>query len=241
MPTEVDIDLRNCLVANMPLFRSAWSPVWNLFLDAGKASSAEEAAEKELTDSGELLLSMLDLQVALRTCGLGPQQEALLLDGMKLGEVHTSLDVPEMRSMTPQQERDNLSKSFAQALQDWKDRSWSAFGAQLGSVLRDMVVLTFPQKWSVDDAGRLRSILELTETSSSSPAASKLSQTLCLSGILFFTASFGMLALVRVLRSSTPRAACQSLSDMEEEHVRPEGGFFLRTLLQEEVPLESLE
>merc|ERR1712232_304441 len=155
-----------------PLFRSAWSPVWKLFLDA----------------------SAKDLQVALRTCGLGPEQEAVLLDSMHAGAMHANLNLPEMHKMTTQQERDSLSKSFTMAMQAWKDHSWSGFGAQLGSILRDMIVLTFPQKWSVDDAGRLRNMLQMTETRSVSDAASSLSQHLASTGAgMFFCAVAALL------------------------------------------------
>eukprot|EP00929_Paragymnodinium_shiwhaense_P116168 TRINITY_DN8547_c0_g2_i1.p1 TRINITY_DN8547_c0_g2~~TRINITY_DN8547_c0_g2_i1.p1 ORF type:complete len:549 (+),score=135.85 TRINITY_DN8547_c0_g2_i1:116-1762(+) len=154
-PQTINIDLRNCLVVNMPLFESAWAPVLKLFQDA----ASKEAAEAALSDMSALVMSMFDLQLALRMCGLGPYQEAALLDGMKAGTVHTKLDLPEVHSMSPQQERDSMSKAFAEALQDWKLHSWAAFGGQLGSILRDMMVVMFPAKYSVDDLGRLRTLL----------------------------------------------------------------------------------
>lgn len=163
-PPSVDIDLRTCLVANTPLFRSAWTPVWRLFIDA----SSKDAPESALKGSSELLTSMFDLQVALRTCGLGPEQEAMLIDAMDAGSARAKLNLPGMHGMTPQMERESLSTAFAMALEDWKEHSWSAFGAELGSILRDMIVVAFPQKYSMDDAGRLRSMLQLSERRGSS-------------------------------------------------------------------------
>lgn len=239
MPTAVNIDLRNCLVANMPLFRSAWAPVFKLFLDAS-GKTWQDAAEKELTDSSELLISMFDLQVALRTCGLGPQQEAVLLDAMHIGSAHAKLELPEMRSMSPQQERDSMEKSFTEAMQDWKEHSWSAFGAQLGSILRDFLVITFPQKWSVDDAGRLRNLLEETEsdrTIFSQHIGSSVSVLSCaLLGMMLFVLGSVVLAVRR-----TQRVQVTALASTEEEaqELQPQQRFLAcATYLQEDPLLE---
>jgi len=235
LPSSVDIDLRTCLVANMPLFRSAWAPVFKLFLDA----STEDAADA-LPDTSQLLISMLDLQLALRTCGLGPQQEAVLFDAMHMGELHTKLELPEMASMNTQQERDALSRGFSAALHDWREHSWSAFGAQLGSILRDMVLLTFPQKYSLDDAGRLRSLL--TELTSSNHASSTLSKAQPALAFVLFVA-FAMIVLsgaVLSLRRANYAQVTISREALDDEELLPVQSFDRVTLLQEELQLESV-
>eukprot|EP00929_Paragymnodinium_shiwhaense_P068848 TRINITY_DN34707_c0_g1_i1.p1 TRINITY_DN34707_c0_g1~~TRINITY_DN34707_c0_g1_i1.p1 ORF type:complete len:571 (+),score=114.88 TRINITY_DN34707_c0_g1_i1:21-1733(+) len=154
-PQKINIDLKNCLAVNMPLFESAWSPVMKLFRDA----ASKKAPQAGLPDISQLLVSMLDLQLALRTCGLGPTQEAALLDAMRAGEVHTKLDVRSRERLVGPEVAEALSQAFAEALEDWQMHSWSAFGRQLGTMLRDMMVTTFPAKYSVKDLSHLRAFL----------------------------------------------------------------------------------
>merc|ERR1711988_1148556 len=126
-----------------------------------------------------------------------------------------------MHSMSSQQERDNLSKAFTVALQDWREHSWSAFGSQLGSILRDMIVLTFPQKYSVDAAGRLRRSMQ--RLSEAQRTASRISPLQGLSFGLF--CAFAMLVLAGGFLLSLKRAK-GSVVEMRPEFER-------RTLLQE--------
>jgi len=152
----IDVDLRNCIGNNLPLFESAWTPVLQLFM---KAANGQETTVDAVTDvpemSGELMISMMDLQLAITNCGINPVQEAVLFDAMHSGTVRSRLVAPAGSSLAAQRPRDELSQAFSKALQDYKTQTWTDFGTELGSIVREMVVVAFPEKYSLDDTGKL--------------------------------------------------------------------------------------
>merc|ERR1712151_1388054 len=130
----------------MPLLKSAWKPVFELAETASGAGS-------EAPGAGDFLMSMMDVQLALRKCNIGPAQEAMLIDAWEEdGEsLKTKLSVPNENIKTS-----DVAQLLSSAMEDFKDQQYYNFGKQLGKSLQDMVVVTFPMKYEVDDIGRLR-------------------------------------------------------------------------------------
>eukprot|EP00929_Paragymnodinium_shiwhaense_P119983 TRINITY_DN91896_c0_g1_i1.p1 TRINITY_DN91896_c0_g1~~TRINITY_DN91896_c0_g1_i1.p1 ORF type:complete len:547 (+),score=144.78 TRINITY_DN91896_c0_g1_i1:69-1709(+) len=159
--TTIDLDVRKCVGENMPLFQSAWSPVWKFLANA--AESGVESAP--LPDVSWLLTSMLDVQVALRSCGITPVQEAMLFDALHSGSVATRVSLPGMTlpKLTVVSNREKATREMTEALQDWRMHAWTVFGRQLGELLRDMVMMAFPEKYSIGTAGRLQGVIEDAE------------------------------------------------------------------------------
>merc|ERR1712125_131018 len=48
-------------------------------------------------------------------------------------------------------------------MQDWREHAWTPFGRQLGDLLRNMVVMTFPQKYALDASGQLQQLIQEAE------------------------------------------------------------------------------
>merc|ERR1712242_583342 len=96
---------------------------------------------------------MYDLHEALEKCDIGVDREALLLDSLLFGDsqFHTSLDLPGKKL-----QQDQFRDEMAKLLRDWRAERWSAVGAQMGDILRGAVLDAFPQKYAVDESGRLR-------------------------------------------------------------------------------------
>merc|ERR1712232_1335213 len=86
--TKIDINVQQCIGNNIPLFQSAWSPVWKFLQDSAKADASEA-----IPDMSALLVSMMDVQLALRACGVTPVQEAMLFDAMHSGNVASSIEM----------------------------------------------------------------------------------------------------------------------------------------------------
>jgi len=148
--TTLDVNLRTCIKGNMPLLKSAWKPVFQLL---SKATGSTSAAESP--DMSELMLSMMDLQVALTRCNVGPAQEAMLIDAIESGtKIHSKLQLANSHTTGS-----GVASLLTSALEDFRDKHWYEFGDQLGKAMQDMVVVTFAQKYEVDDVGRLRSKL----------------------------------------------------------------------------------
>jgi len=146
-PAVFNLDLQRCVTMNLPLFRTAWEPVWQLL---AQSVSGHSQGKGEL-DPSMVVMSMFNLQLALQQCGISPQQEAFLIDALGSGHLHAKVIVPQMRV-----KGDEISAAAARAIQDWEHQQWYDFGTELGGLLREIVLITFPQKYSVDESGKLR-------------------------------------------------------------------------------------
>merc|ERR1711974_263154 len=143
-PSTLNVDLHKCINENMPFWKSAWSPVWEL------ASATAEGSESEVPGMSELMMSMMDLQMAFTRCKINPAMEAMLIDSVEMGKLHAELKLPEDRFQGT-----SVTSLIASALEDFHDQRWRAFGSQLGAAMQELVVVSFSQKYDVDVASRL--------------------------------------------------------------------------------------
>merc|ERR1712187_950012 len=176
-PPEVDIDLHKCIVDNAYIWQSAWTPIFELVGEATGASSDPPAMS-------DLMTSMVDVQLAMRRCDIGPAQEAMLFDTWEAGgKFKTELSMPDTKVRTGA-----VPSLLSSALEDFKYRDWHAFGSQLGKAMQQMAIVAFPQEYEVDDTGRLHKIvIEAREFGQSGAARNQ--------GIAT-TACFGLAAFV---------------------------------------------
>merc|ERR1712048_1445241 len=205
----VDVDLHKCLVGNMPLWESAWKPVFEL---VSTATTASENAETPSTS--DLMSSLMDVQLALRRCGISPDKEAMLIDTFESGgKFKAKLDVPDS-----QVHADAVPSLLSSALEDFKDRNWHAFGSQLGKAVQQAVVVSFPQEYEVDDTGRLHKIvLEATDLGQASNALKKGTAIATLFGLV--SVVFSALSLLVVIRSRMSLLAQTTNLDYDLEAV----------------------
>eukprot|EP00929_Paragymnodinium_shiwhaense_P029466 TRINITY_DN16874_c1_g1_i1.p1 TRINITY_DN16874_c1_g1~~TRINITY_DN16874_c1_g1_i1.p1 ORF type:complete len:567 (-),score=133.04 TRINITY_DN16874_c1_g1_i1:438-2138(-) len=211
--TLIDIDVRQCVGNNLPLFEGAWAPVWE-FLQKSAQHGVDYAP---LPDMTQLLISMLDVQVALRFCGITPVQEAMLFDAMRSGSVVSRVALPPPRggsaSAVVTDGSADVTQTMTTALEDWRQHSWTAFGKQLGDLLRDVALVAFPQKYAVDTTGRLQQVIEQAEEK----AAKEGRDGRQLVGA--FAAAFGAFAMlslfVRRLAFGTETLQVGTLDDLE--------------------------
>merc|ERR1712151_327004 len=188
-PSQVDVDLHDCVVGNMPLWKSAWTPVFEL-------ASGVFASSADASSSADLLSSFMDVQLALKKCDISPTQEAMLLDTFESGgKFKAKLGMPDGKVQTGA-----VSSYLSTALEDFKERNWHAFGSQLGKAMQSMVVSSFPQEYEIDDTGRLRKIvIEAAEMGQSSTAWERGTTVAALFGLVSLV--FSALALLVAIRS----------------------------------------
>merc|ERR1712151_589083 len=147
-PPEVDIDLHKCFVDNAYIWKSAWTPIFELVGEATGASAEPPA----MTD---LMTSMVDVQLAMRRCDIGPAQEAMLFDTWEAGgKFKTELNMPDTKARTGA-----VPSLLSSALEDFKYRDWHAFGSQLGKAMQQMAIVAFPQEYEIDDTGKLHKMI----------------------------------------------------------------------------------
>jgi len=101
----------------------------------------------------DLMMSMMDVQMALTRCDIDPTEEAMLVDAFETGKLKTKLNVPDGQQV---QSGPGFASLISSALEDLQDRRWHAFGSQIGDAMQDLLVVGFAEKYEVDDAGRLR-------------------------------------------------------------------------------------
>merc|ERR1711988_175426 len=98
-PTAVDVDLHSCITKNMPLWKSAWSTVFQLVSSLEQisatlvsSSSLSSSLFRRLSheDMSDLMGPMMDMQMALRKCNIDPTDEVMLLDAIETGKVKTN-------------------------------------------------------------------------------------------------------------------------------------------------------
>lgn len=148
-PTEVNVDLHQCIGGNMKLFGEAWEPV---------AGLGEQFMEGHCTGAVRSLCMSLwtvvltDMQSALRTCGFSTEQEKILLHSMWAGQsLKTKISAPDEKVAVG-----DVTVTMAEAVEDYKQGRYEHFGEALGNLCREMVVVSFPEKWEFDENGRLR-------------------------------------------------------------------------------------
>lgn len=95
---------------------------------------------------------MMQFPMALEKCGLSTDMQTMLTDAIEsLKDVKVKLTIPIGQHATP-----NTADIMAKAVEDWTNWNFESFGYQMGKMLREIIMLAFPQKYSVDASGRLR-------------------------------------------------------------------------------------
>jgi hypothetical protein len=151
--TEVQIDLQSCVAGNMDLMHEAWKPAVQL---------SEQFMEGHCTGAVRSLCTSLytvvltDVQQGLRTCGFTPEQEAILIHSMWAGDmIHEKLSMPHGEAT-----KHDVTISMANAVENWHGARYTHWGANMGELMRDLVVESFPEKFTFDERGRIRMIIK---------------------------------------------------------------------------------
>jgi len=144
-PAILNVDLHKCIMDNMPLWKSAWAPVFEM------VSAVASGSESKVPEISELMTSMVNVQLAMTRCNISQAMESVLLDSVEAGKLHANLKMP-----GDLYQNGSVPSLLASALEDFEDRQWYAFGNQLGVAMQDMLVVSFDQKYEVDADGSLR-------------------------------------------------------------------------------------
>merc|ERR1739845_279100 len=88
-------------------------------------SFVERTTEGSAQGFGALAVSLLDLQIALRRCGLTTEQEAILWDAVEAGSnIYSNVSMDDK----PYSAADSTDNA-ARAVEAWEDRRFDKFGA----------------------------------------------------------------------------------------------------------------
>jgi len=104
---------------------------------------------------GEMMMGMMQVQMALQKCNIGPIQEEMIMDSITAGgDVKTKVSLPNDKV-----DRKDIEQKVEKAVKALQSEQWTVFGAQLGGMMRKLVVIAFPQKYAVDDFGSLKKLI----------------------------------------------------------------------------------
>jgi len=200
---DISIDLHECMVDNEAFYKEIFLALWQLV--AGLSANGlggigamfnQNSKQGQPKWAGELMIAMMQFPSALQKCGISANAQGMFMEAIKtLQDVQVHFTFPQDAIQA-----DEATKKMAKAVKAWTNWNFKEFGFELGKLFRELVMIAFPQKYSVDASGRLqRMSAEELPRSFSSPLV-------IISGASIF--SFVALAVVR-----TRRALPQELRD----------------------------
>jgi hypothetical protein len=174
---DIKIDLKECIADNSGLFEEAFMGAWRLIAQISankdqfgmlftqpKTDHAENSLEKfDATKTWvsnnewmtDMAMTLIQVPVALQRCGLGQDMKKMMdeaVESLKYAKV--KFDLPHEKFS-----QKATKKLMVQAVQSWTKWRFEDFGEDVGKLLREMLLLIFPQKYVVDDRGILRRAL----------------------------------------------------------------------------------
>eukprot|EP00425_Heterocapsa_triquetra_P031115 CAMPEP_0195104264 /NCGR_PEP_ID=MMETSP0448-20130528/72994_1 /TAXON_ID=66468 /ORGANISM="Heterocapsa triquestra, Strain CCMP 448" /LENGTH=477 /DNA_ID=CAMNT_0040140071 /DNA_START=63 /DNA_END=1496 /DNA_ORIENTATION=- len=147
------IDLHACVEKNRAYFESVMTGVWLFFAQNDPMWQRELHSDEEPAVFPRLLWG---LPKALRRCGIDEVQEQMLMESIMAPLMTHGIASLTLPSHDDKMTTEKMLRELKDACEDWSQKKWHAFGGDLGKMLRRLVMGVFPQKYSVDQAGRLQ-------------------------------------------------------------------------------------
>jgi hypothetical protein len=178
---QIAFDAHKCSDIDAGFMRTVWYNVWTLFaklsLNQDKhglgpllniTTENLEPGLKEKAEpkwAGELMVALLKFPEALKRCGVANRVQKIFTDAvLSLRYMYAVVRKPD----DTVQAQDRMRR----AVEDWTNAEYVGFGRQIGLLLRELTMLTFSKKYSIDSAGRLRRKLDSYSVSGESRSIS---------------------------------------------------------------------
>jgi hypothetical protein len=158
---NIVLNLHQCIAGNSMFFKQMWMGIWDLFAqlslnsqqhDLGSLLGGQNGQSQQPKWTGELMVALLQFPMALQRCGLGANTQSMIMDAVQ------SLKYVRIKAVFPDDQLRVMKATdrMARAVKAWTNWDFKTFGKEIGKLLRELVMLAFPQKYSIDNAGRLR-------------------------------------------------------------------------------------
>jgi len=156
---DIHIDLHQCISGNAEFFKEIWLALWDLIaklsangMQHGLGNMFQPGNAKQPKWAGELMVAMMQFPSALANCGVSGEVQSMLMEAIKtLQDLKVHFTFPDDRIQTEQ-----AAEKMALAVKYWTNWNFKQFGYELGKLFRELVMLAFPQKYSIDHSGRLQ-------------------------------------------------------------------------------------
>jgi len=184
---DIVVNLHRCIAGNSEFFKELWMATWDLIAqlalngqqhDLGKVFGDMMGSQHgggQPKWAGEFMVAMMQFPMALSRCGVGEDIQLMFTEAIKsLKDLKVQFKFPHAQVQSPSAQAEEASNQMAKAVEAWTNWDFEGFGYELGELFRNLVMLSLPQKYSVDASGKLRRYSEQTH---SKMTASGLSQS----------------------------------------------------------------
>jgi hypothetical protein len=180
---DIVVNLHRCIAGNSPFFKSLWLSAWDLIAQLSANSQQHDfgfgAKQGQPKWAGEIMVAMMQFPMALSKCGVSSNIQTMFTEAIQsLGQLHVQFHFPQdrFRAENDQFRAEDATGKMAKAVEAWTNWDFESFGYELGELFRELIMLAFPEKYSVDDTGRLQQYVQMDaqdsgKTSNSVPAA----------------------------------------------------------------------
>jgi len=154
------VNLHECFGQNADMVKKMWASTMEVFrATAEKRLHKAEGVSEEKEDDDlrkTLAYDMMQIPIALSKCNLDDERQQMMKDAF----TGLSGDTMSLEMETPGKVSSySVENQLARAVESWRDLSKDggiSFGHALGKLFQDLASVSFPQKYLVDDLGRLQ-------------------------------------------------------------------------------------
>jgi hypothetical protein len=226
---DIRLDLHSCIAGNQPFFKEIFLAIWSAF--AQFSANADQhglqgglpvqgglpglgVASNTATPkwTGELMIALMQLPMALEKCDVDEDTQNMLMEAIQtIGQLRVNVSFPGSQAASQHFRVKEITDRMAKSIEAWTNWDFKRFGLELGVLLREFVLMALPQKYTVDDKGRLR-----RQLFSSTRIGQQLNPNF--SVYIFACATFALmagLAATRGLRSTVARVPTSEQADVE--------------------------
>lgn len=219
---DIMLNLHQCIADNGDFFKEIFAALWHLIAQlaangeqhglgaGGNPFAMQNPDGSQPKWMGELMIAMMQVPMALQRCNIGQESQQMMLEAIKsIQYLKVHFRMPENHVHS-----DRATLQVGKAITAWTQWKFEDFGAEIGKLLREFVLLMFPQAYSVDASGRLRRQLNVQTKSPLTKVLKAGRQPFsgAFISFLFVGVSFalvGTLVAVRGLRSMSRNAESQ--------------------------------
>jgi len=205
---DIRINLHSCIAGNAQFVKELWMSAWDLIAQLSingiqALSLSPDGEQGQPKWSGELMTAMMQFPMAMSKCGLTGDMQTMFTEAIdSLSDLKVQFYFPKEHFHTKE-----ATEKMAKAVEAWTNWNFDQFGYELGELFRELVLLSFPQKYSVAASGMLQRSAEIELSS----VGQKTSSTMIIGG--------AAISLLVVLAAVRIRSRTLSLFAEQQTHL----------------------
>jgi len=231
---DIKVNLHQCIAGNSEFFKELWMAAWDLIAQLsangqqhglgtaagakfmGNMMGSQQEGGGQPKWSGELMVAMMQFPMALSRCGVAGDIQTMLTEAIKsLKDIKVQFKFPHEQITSPSAQAEVATNQMAKAVEAWTNWDFERFGYELGELFRNLVMLTLPQKYSVDDSGRLQRLSEEVKSKMTATGLTRSTSNnlMIIGGAIAFVFVAFVLIAVRAHRTADDGKVLESESD----------------------------